>query len=384
MAGCSLRPIDDALIAGIYDAALGAREWTEVLSELGACFGACAAVLGVKEVGRGWGIQVGVDPDIMRLFFERHAGRNPLAERAATAEVGTVMTDRSQMPKSEFLRTEFYGECLRPQGMHALLNLRAARGRRQAVADVCLVRDRRRDDFAADDVALLELLAPHLCRAVAVTMRLAEARAESQALTEALDRLPWAALVLDDSGALRFTNAAGAALLRPGGGLRLDPSGGLQAERGAETEALSRMTASALPGGPAPRAGHLRLRRLPPHPPLMVTAVPLRAAAAAVVGLAPIPSVLLLAVSSEMEVASASPEALRTAFGLTEAEAAVAQRIARGEGLPVVAAALGVSPSTARTHLKHTFDKTGTHRQAELAALLAHLALSVRRGTQES
>jgi DNA-binding CsgD family transcriptional regulator len=69
---------------------------------------------------------------------------------------------------------------------------------------------------------------------------------------------------------------------------------------------------------------------------------------------------------------------------LTEAEAAVAQRIARGEGLPVVAAALGVSPSTARTHLKHTFDKTGTHRQAELAALLARLALSVRRGPPDS
>jgi DNA-binding CsgD family transcriptional regulator len=85
-----------------------------------------------------------------------------------------------------------------------------------------------------------------------------------------------------------------------------------------------------------------------------------------------------------MEVVSASPEALRTAFGLTEAEAAVAQRIARGEGLPVVAAALGVSPSTARTHLKHTFDKTGTHRQAELAALLARLALSVRRGPPDS
>ncbi|MFC7738275.1 helix-turn-helix transcriptional regulator [Roseomonas sp. GCM10028921] len=67
-------------------------------------------------------------------------------------------------------------------------------------------------------------------------------------------------------------------------------------------------------------------------------------------------------------------EVLRTAFGLTEAEAAVAQHVARGEGLPVVAAALGVSSSTARTHLKHTFDKTGTHRQAELAALLARLA----------
>ncbi|WP_159351417.1 helix-turn-helix transcriptional regulator [Roseomonas harenae] len=343
-----------------------------MLDKLCVLFGACAGVLAVKEPRRGWGIQVGVDPDIMRLFYERHAGRNPLDKRTAAAPVGAVMTDQTVMSKAELLRTDFYDECLRPQNMNSLLNLRAARGR-SAVADLCLVRDRRLEEFGVADIALLELLAPHLRRAVGVTMRLAEAEADRQVMTEMLERLPWAAFVLDDLGVVRFANAAGTRLLQDGE-LRIGPGGGLLAPNGAETGRLRQMIGAALPNGRTGRAGHLKLARAPPKSPLLVTAVPLRAAAAATVGLAPIPSVLLLAVSPDMELAPASAEVLRTAFGLTGAEAAVAQHVARGEGLPVVAAALGISPSTARTHLKHAFDKTGTHRQAELAALLARLA----------
>jgi DNA-binding CsgD family transcriptional regulator len=365
-------PNIEGLVAAAYDAALGAGDWGEVLDKLRVILGARAGVLAIKEPRRGWGIQVGIDPDVMRLFCERHAGRNPLDMRTAAAPVGAVMTDQTVMPRAELLRTDFYNECLRPQNMSSLLNLRAARGR-SAVADLCLVRDSRLEEFGAADIALLEFLAPHLCRAISVTMRLAEAEADRQVMTEMLERLPWAAFVLDDFGVMRFANAAGSRLLRDGD-LRIDPSGGLLAPHAAETSRLRQMIGAALPNGRTGRAGHLKLARASPQSPLLVTAVPLRAAAAAIVGLAPIPSVLLLAVSPDMELAPASAEVLRTAFGLTGAEAAVAQHVARGEGLPMVAAALSISPSTARTHLKHAFDKTGTHRQSELAALLVRLA----------
>jgi hypothetical protein len=55
---------------------------------------------------------------------------------------------------------------------------------------------------------------------------------------------------------------------------------------------------------------------------------------------------------------------------------------ARGGGVSLVliqtsdaggTASLGVGRSTVRTHLQHVFKKVGTHRQAELARLLAQL-----------
>ena len=62
---------------------------------------------------------------------------------------------------------------------------------------------------------------------------------------------------------------------------------------------------------------------------------------------------------------------LRAAFGLTTAEARIALGIARGKTLAAIAEAHGIVVSTARTQLKSVFKKTGTHRQAELAVMLA-------------
>jgi hypothetical protein len=40
-------------------------------------------------------------------------------------------------------------------------------------------------------------------------------------------------------------------------------------------------------------------------------------------------------------------------------------------GVPDIAAALGISGSTVRTHLKRLFEKTSTHRQVDLVKLVA-------------
>ena len=49
----------------------------------------------------------------------------------------------------------------------------------------------------------------------------------------------------------------------------------------------------------------------------------------------------------------------------------VLQAIVETGGVPDIAAALGVSDSTVRTHLKQLFEKTATHRQVDLVKLLA-------------
>jgi DNA-binding CsgD family transcriptional regulator len=57
-------------------------------------------------------------------------------------------------------------------------------------------------------------------------------------------------------------------------------------------------------------------------------------------------------------------------YGLTEAEARTALAVTEAQGLRDLAERLGVRLSTVRTHLQHVFEKTGTHRQAELVRLL--------------
>jgi len=64
---------------------------------------------------------------------------------------------------------------------------------------------------------------------------------------------------------------------------------------------------------------------------------------------------------------------LQALFDLTPAEADVAGRIAAGEAVGGIAGAGGRSVETIRGHLKNVLAKTGTRRQAELAALLSSL-----------
>jgi DNA-binding CsgD family transcriptional regulator len=66
--------------------------------------------------------------------------------------------------------------------------------------------------------------------------------------------------------------------------------------------------------------------------------------------------------------------ALERIYRLTPAEAKLAVRLGQGSALAEAAEALGISVATARTQLKAIFDKTHTHRQAELVILIARLS----------
>jgi DNA-binding CsgD family transcriptional regulator len=58
------------------------------------------------------------------------------------------------------------------------------------------------------------------------------------------------------------------------------------------------------------------------------------------------------------------------AFRLTPAEARLAVHLANGTSLTEVSDMLGVTYNTVRAQLRSIFDKTDTHRQAELVGLL--------------
>jgi DNA-binding CsgD family transcriptional regulator len=67
--------------------------------------------------------------------------------------------------------------------------------------------------------------------------------------------------------------------------------------------------------------------------------------------------------------------ALQRIFGLTAAEARLAQLIARGDAPTEIAQAHGLSLATVRSQLASVFDKTQTRRQAELVALVTQLSI---------
>ena len=66
-----------------------------------------------------------------------------------------------------------------------------------------------------------------------------------------------------------------------------------------------------------------------------------------------------------------SPAVLTGLFDLTPAEAKFASSLASGQSIREASQTVGITESSGRTYLSRIFAKTGTHRQAELVALLA-------------
>lgn len=62
-------------------------------------------------------------------------------------------------------------------------------------------------------------------------------------------------------------------------------------------------------------------------------------------------------------------------FGLTSAEARVVSQLVPGGGLTNAASHLNIARSTARSHLTHILEKTGTHRQAELVRVFYEVTI---------
>ncbi|MDO9708627.1 helix-turn-helix transcriptional regulator [Paracraurococcus lichenis] len=368
----------DAVVDLLYDAAAGITGWEAALNTLVRDFDATVgafSIVGPHLPGRI--LHTGTDPVLVARYLERHAGRNELALRTSTLPAGAVVTDADIMPKGEFMRMSFYQDCLQPAGLHALMNCRAAQQPNGLLANICLFRTAAQGDFGPAEVARYRRLAPHLCRAAAVEIRVAEAEGERHALAEALERLSAAAFVVDAAATVLRANAAGAALLAARDGLQNDNGGGgaLRAALPSDTAALRRLVAAANGAGQGVQGGtRLCLARPAPRPPLVVTVLPLGACGGAASGLPPAAVALLLAASPGLPAEPPPTGLLRDAFGLTRAEAEVAAHAALGEDAVTIAAALGITQGTARLHLHRVFEKTGVRRQAELCAVLARLA----------
>lgn len=196
--------------------------------------------------------------------------------------------------------------------------------------------------------------------------------------------MPNPAVLINARGRIVLANTAAERLLQADDGLSVDGGGGLQmtAAFPAEAAALSKTLAQALAvaTGTSDTLGEpLRLKRPSGAPPLLVLPVPLPPPAFELWNLLEPARVLVLIIDPVAQKHSKA-STIRSAFGLTLAEARVAILVASGLTGPQTAEALGISASTVKTHLKRCFDKVGVHSQVALARLIATVPIDLTGG----
>ena len=361
----------------IYDAALRPEGWVDGLEAVRGLVGADHAVLLTQEAGRqAAGVGVGVDRGSLDRLAEAAGGGGPAAAWLRSIPARRAVASSSLVADADFLRSEMYNEIVRPMnGFRAGVFAWHGRTRSRYVA-VC--RPPKARDFAPAELRALQLVMPHFAAAQRLRQKLAASEllvAESRSVLEALDS---GVILVDGDCRPHFVNRRAAEIARRHGGLRLS-SARMAAALPAETNLLRQLVAamSAIVARPAeaasPRsaaAASARLCLSDPEggAPLVLTVAPVTAIDPADGRCGPARAVIFLAAPDAAR--SVDELALIAAFGLTAREAEVAARVASGATIGGLAEAWGISANTVRGYLKAVFDKTGTHRQADLVRLV--------------
>ncbi|HZP13677.1 MAG TPA: helix-turn-helix transcriptional regulator [Nevskiaceae bacterium] len=180
---------------------------------------------------------------------------------------------------------------------------------------------------------------------------------EAEALAEALDRMGEAVTMISAVGKVVYCNRAAERILREGVGVSLSPEHRLIAATGDARAMFAAALAHCLP---LPAIAVPRLEQ----PPLVLNLQPLPPELQGAFG-----AVALLFISDPLSKPMDRTAALRSAYGLTEAEAKLVQTLSEGVPLKKIASANQITYETARTHLRRILAKTGARRQAELVRI---------------
>ncbi len=216
-----------------------------------------------------------------------------------------------------------------------------------------------------DHVERLNVLRPHLARSALISSRLGMQRAEGAA--EALTALRLPALVLDDTGRVIEANTMIQDLadrLGFGAGGRI-----VLTDREANEQLGQMLAALGTPEGA--RSCSLPLRDEMSQPVGVLHLLPVRRTAHDIFGR----GFALLVLTPIGTDKSPSADLMRSLFDLTRSEARVARGLAVGKTTEEIAAEGDVAITTVRSQVRRVLEKTGCSRQAEVAALLAGLAI---------
>jgi DNA-binding CsgD family transcriptional regulator/PAS domain-containing protein len=370
---CSDIPLEtfSKVVESVYDCALDTDVWQTTIGMIANLCRSHYGFLGVIDLETGryeLTFHVGYDKRYQRLYEERYGTMNPYLGRLQLLPVGTVATRSMLVDEPEFVRSQFYKDFVKPQKICDAIGFNVLKtGHRIALLVTHRLESQGRYGYA--ELNLLSLLAPHVCRSAAISHALDLQTIRSEALKMTLDALMSGVYLTDRHGRVVYMNPAAERQVKTSNALRiannrLMPSD--SAARLALTEAIAQATADeaatpssgitlALPGGE--------------NMGLVATILPLNggqrrnfcgifAATVAIFVQDPIVAPLL------------PGEALSKLYNLTGSEIRVLLAMSPGLSVKEAAEILGISETTAKTHIQHIHMKTGTYKQTELIHLL--------------
>jgi DNA-binding CsgD family transcriptional regulator len=369
------------LIDRIYASAVRPEVWRDVIRGVSELFEG-AAVLGETYLPRASDNpfeSVGLQEKYVLSYVGDTTSLLPWATRLESQFADRFRPMSEALPGFELAGSEFYERWMKPQGLAPLwpivLSILAESG--EMVAGLSVFQREGEGAFSEAEMRAADALVPHFQRAFRMRMSLDAAYQARVPVADALDRLPLGMLVLDGNCQVLMENASAARVLALEDGIEI-LSTGLAATDTRENTKLHELIKTALEsteGQSLSGTSFMQVSRPSGRQPFSVMVSPLLSAPA---GALSSEAVVACFISDPEAGQVPTLEALGQIYGLTPAEAEVAQLLAKGLSLDEIAADRGISLNTVRSHLKHIFSKTGTSRQGELLGLVMTGVGSIR------
>ncbi|MEJ6020726.1 helix-turn-helix transcriptional regulator [Ramlibacter sp. PS4R-6] len=362
------------LIGSIYEAGMDGSRWPAFMDKLRSALNAGFGNLWLLDKTR-WSFNnddsgdvcafSGLDAATVGVYKDEYAKLNVWLPNALDLPEGALTVSSALYPDHRLKGTEFYDVFLRPNDLfYAVGSSVAQRG----TTDVRLsfVRAERAGRYSTGELRLLQDLMPHLRNAVVLHRELYRSRALAASAMQALELLPVGVILLTPSGRVAHANRRAHDLCARSAGLRLDGAGGFRATAAAAHSDLERLVRDAIRTATGKGLGHggsLRLRG--PGGRLQVLVTPLGTFQA----FGDDPMAAIFCSDPDAAIGHLS-QSLESMYGMTPAEALLAEALVSGKSLQEYAESRSVTMNTVRTQLKSAMAKAGARRQADLVRIV--------------
>jgi DNA-binding CsgD family transcriptional regulator len=368
-----------ATIEAIHAAGLEPERWPQALDALSRAVGGSIATLESfdrRTLRHREFVAHGLPPPGQIEYLDHYAALNLRLPAHRLARAGDILYDYRILDEDAMKRAPFYAEFLPRIDCRYFVSGIIASSEREFAA-VTVQRSPRQGHIERAGIAMMELLLPHVRQAFDVARRLKGASDINHSLERALDWLADGVALVRRDGSVSYANETLQGIARRDNGIRLRND----AIEFASAEARDKYDAAIaaverLKGGGAAAATDFIVARAAGEPPYLVSVRPLARPAErrSVRG-----AIAAVFVRDPLGRNTAAIATLREIFGLTEAEAVLAQALQSGASLAAYAAARGLSLNTVYTHLRRLREKTGCSRMPELIRKLNDMRVPLRR-----
>lgn len=361
------------LLTTLYSAPMQPEQWDVFLAELSRLSGVSKAALIAHDfndkdhrISACFGDTVKDSIDDYESYyckFDEWTSRFPKGRGA-----GRVLRGEEIWPEYLMQESIFYNEFLKKYDV-CQMAVFAGAGSSDVFEALSIYRGPREAPFDKEQLAVLQILAPHLQTAFSMRRRLLALESRVTDLENALDQLGTALVLVDIEGKPIFANRAARGICGQRDGLYLSASR-MAVENPTENGRLREIIAKAISARMSnnlERGGAMLISR--------VDLRPLQVLAAPFVSNDPGPkgAVAIVFISDPELKPTLRANILRELYGLTQAETRLALSLLDGRSLIETADSIGVTHETVRSQVKSVLHKTGTRRQGELTRLLSSL-----------